>query len=93
MKAYPIALACLVVLSALLVVTIALLFDGPGPRYPSAQPHWIYGQRTTASTGQEGVIVYCQAKTNSLAFAQRKHATPGDVYVMTCRAVKAPVTP
>jgi hypothetical protein len=90
MKAYPISLASLVVLGALLVMTVALLFDKPGPRYPSAQTHWIYGPRQTLGTGQEGVIVYCQGKTNSRAFAERKHATPGDVVIQTCRAVRAP---
>ena len=53
------------------------------------EPHWIYGPRTgPAKTGQKGVVVTCQEKTNSMAFAERKYASPGDVYVLTCRAVK-----
>lgn len=57
---------------------------------PAPEVGWIYGPRQTFSTGQDGVIVYCQGKTNSRAFAARKHATPGDVVVQTCRAVRAP---
>lgn len=51
---------------------------------------WIYSPRQTLQTPQEGVIVYCQGKTNSLPFANRKKATPGDVLIQTCRAVQAP---
>jgi hypothetical protein len=54
------------------------------------QPHWIYSPRQKFSTAQTGVVVYCQGKTNSLPFAQRKRATPGAVQIVTCRAVKAP---
>ncbi len=81
-----ITLAGVIALAATLTVALLMESRKDGPRHPSAQPHWIYGPRTTAKTGQRGVIVACQDKTNSLAFAQRKHATPGDVYIMTCRA-------
>ncbi len=83
-----IALAGVLALAATLALALYMEGRKAGPRAPSSQPHWIYGPRTTAKTGQPGVIVACQDKTNSLAFAQRKHATPGDVYIMTCRAVR-----
>lgn len=84
----------LATLAAVAAVPVALaggyvIADGgPGPRYPSAQQHWIYGPRQTLTTGQKGVVVYCQGKTNSRAFANRERAKPGDVVVQTCRAVR-----
>lgn len=62
---------------------------------PPPKPHgrvidWIYGPVQQFNTGQKGVIVRCQSRTNSRPFAERKHAKPGDVIISTCRAIKAP---
>ena len=56
---------------------------------PPAQPAWKYSAVQRYQTAQLGVVVLCQGKTTSLPFAAHKHATPGDVQVVTCRAVKA----
>lgn len=62
-----------------------------GQQYPPSKPHpaWIYGQVTRGNTDDENVQVVCQSKTTSLPFANREHATVGDVFVTTCRAVPA----
>ncbi len=80
--------ACIVIGLCAVAATLLLAYAFSAKQAPPAPPatHWIYGPRTTAATGQKGVIVACQAKTNSRAFGAREHATPGDVYVMTCRA-------
>jgi len=89
MRVTPFAVALYAVfVTTLFLVTLYAAFTATGdPKAPPA-PHWIYGPRQTYSTGQTGVIVYCQGKTNSKAFAARKHAAPGDVVIQTCRAVR-----
>ena len=78
------------VLLGILGVTLFALLTQPASPQKAGQPNWIYGPRQTLQTGQEGVVVYCQGKTNSRAFAERRHAAPGDVVIETCRAVRAP---
>jgi hypothetical protein len=87
-NALALAVVFLVALAAMLAYAA---FTAAGEQAPARDTtKWIYGPRQTLKTGQEGVIVYCQGKTNSRAFAERKHATPGDVVIQTCRAVRAP---
>ena len=90
MRITPFALALYAVFATALALVLGYAaFTAAGGPVAPAQPHWIYGQKTQAATGQkDGTVVVCQAKTNSAAFGNRKHATPGDVYVMTCRAVR-----
>lgn len=71
------------------VALIAVLTWGLATRPTVAPkpPHFMYGPRTEARPGP-GVLIYCQDKWNSQAFAERKRAKPGDVFIVTCRAVK-----
>lgn len=87
-NALALAVVFLAALAAVLGFAAFAAADEQAPARDATE--WIYGPRQTLTTGQLGVIVYCQAKTNSRAFAQREHATPGDVLVETCRAVRAP---
>lgn len=70
--------------------TVGYLAASEAPKSSVSPVDWTYGPRETLSTPQKGVIVYCQGKTNSMAFANGEKATPGDVVIRTCRAVKAP---
>jgi len=68
------------------VVTISTAFLPATSSTPDVD--WIYGPKRVLTTGQPGVVVYCQGKTNAPAFANRERAEPGDVVIETCRAVK-----
>lgn len=70
-----------------LILGFAAFTAAAAPAAPPARA-WIYSPVQKLGTGQEGVIVVCQGKTNSRPFSLRKFAKPGDVLIQTCRAVR-----
>lgn len=82
--------ALLALVAALPLVGLVSYHLNPDPPRP-VEPDWIFLPRETYATHQQGVVVLCQVKTNSRAFTEQQHATPGDVVVETCRAVRAEI--
>jgi hypothetical protein len=80
-------------LIALIPIAGAAGYIAHGGGSKAHEEHWIYGPRLgPMETNEKGIVVLCQAKTNSPAFANHIRAAAGDVVIQTCRAVKAQPT-
>ena len=83
------ALALLaVVMTAAIFVLLAAAALPPDKKAVAPEPKWLY-YPVEKFPAAGGIVVVCQAKTNSRAFANHERAEVGDVLKQTCRATKA----
>ena len=73
-------------MTAVALMTGFAAFTAAGEAKPPEQ-EWVYGpvQKLPANGG---LVVVCQRKTNSRAFAAYERAEAGDVVIETCRATR-----